>query len=270
MGAREILEEVSETAALDAQTLLAHIVGRPRAWLLAHPGDDLTDEQARALQAALERLQAGEPLPYILGHWEFYGLDFAVSPAVLIPRPETELLIERALIWLRMHPGQRQAVDVGCGSGCIAISLAVHIPDLHLTAVDISMSALHLAQANARRHAAAERIAWMQSDLLGALTGQFNLICANLPYIPESILPSLAVARYEPRLALDGGEDGLALIRCLLDQAAARLAPDGLALLEIEASQGEAVCALAQAAFPAAHVTVLPDLAGHMRLVVVE
>jgi release factor glutamine methyltransferase len=274
------LASTSETASLDVQVLVGHVLRQPRAWVLAHPEWTLQPEAAQALEAAIARLEGGEPLPYILGHWEFFGLDFLVSPAVLIPRPETELLVETAMGWLQgrtYQPGGRPvfAADVGTGSGCIAVSLAVHIASLRIVATDRSLPALSIARQNARRHAVIERIDFVQCDLLSAFPCSPNpvyidLICANLPYIPASSLPGLAVARREPLLALDGGVDGLESIRNLLHQAPARLAPGGLVLLEIEAGQGEAAYRLAGRAFPDAEVQLLPDLTGRDRVIRIE
>ncbi|MCI0520432.1 MAG: peptide chain release factor N(5)-glutamine methyltransferase, partial [Chloroflexi bacterium] len=200
---------------------MAHVTGRPRVWLHAHDALELSAAQSAALESAVQRLEGGEPLPYVLGHWEFYGMDFAVSPAVLIPRPETEILVEAALDWLRAHPQARCAADVGTGTGCIGISLAKHIPDLQLTAIDVSPLALRTARANAYTHGITRRAAFVQADLLApfAPLRPFDLICANLPYIASEFLSVLRVAHAEPRLALDGGRDGLALIRRLLQQA---------------------------------------------------
>lgn len=267
---RSRLERLSETAALDAQVLLAHILDKPRAWVLAHPEAALSPQQAEKLARALARLENGEPLPYVLGHWEFFGLDFLVTPAALIPRPETELLVERALEWLRQHPERRLAADVGAGTGCIAVALAVHIPDLRLLVCDRSLEALRVAQENVRRHGVQERAFCLQADLLPALGRKIDLICANLPYIPSTTLRSLSVARWEPTLALDGGPDGLSLIGRLLELAPLALAPGGLALLEIEAAQGAAALQLARTAFPDAHVELFPDLAGRDRLISVQ
>ena len=265
---------LSDTPALEAQVLLAQVLHKPRAWVLAHPEAELSPVQLEDIETSAARRESGEPLPYILGHWEFYALDFLVTPSVLIPRPETELLVARALDWLHRHPTCRRVADIGSGSGCIAITLAKHIPDLQVLATDLSPQALELAQQNAARHGVAERITFIQADLL-ALQGMiptqpFDLIAANLPYIPTATLLELPVARFEPRLALDGGEDGLDLIRRLLHQAPAYLSPDGCLLLEIEAGQGDVSRAMAQAAFPHARVTVQADLAGHDRLVTVE
>jgi len=247
--------------------LLAHVLERPRTWVLAHPEVILSPDQERHLEVCLTRLEQGEPLPYVLEHWEFYGLDFLVNPAVLIPRPETELLVEQALDWLRATPGRRLAADVGTGSGCIAVSLAVHLPDLRVIASDISREALETARLNATRQAVSGRLICVQSHLIPPTSRPFDLICANLPYIPTEELKGLKVARWEPWLALDGGLDGLNHIRPLIDIASRSLARGGLLLLEIESSQGAVACTLAKAAFPDAEIGVLPDLAGNDRLV---
>ena len=277
------LSRLSDTASLDAQVLLAHVVSKPRAWVLAHPEASLSHEQQDALEIALARLEAGEPLPYVLGRWEFYGLDFSIGhPSsvlkgalenkgpVLIPRPETELLVDRALTWLRAHPGRRAACDVGTGSGCIAVALAAHVYDLHVFATDLSRIALQAARENAQKHGVAHRVQFIQANLLPPADICFDLICANLPYIPTKTLLSLPVARYEPSLALDGGADGLALIGELLQAAPSYLSPGGILLLEIEASQGQSVQSMAEAAFPTACVAASHDLAGHDRLIEVQ
>ena len=269
------LATVSETPSLDAQVLLAHILELPRTSILAHPEITLTAKQSRALQNLRGRLEGGEPLPYVLGHWEFYGLDFNLSSDVLIPRPETELLVEQALSWLREHPGRRRAADIGTGTGCIAIALAANLPDLQVWATDISPQALKVAHSNVQKQDLSDRVYLLQSDLLDFRSATvspnpFDLIAANLPYIPTSRLQTLEVARREPRLALDGGADGMDLIRRLLMNAPMWLAPGGCCLLEIDASQGEAACELAQACFPSARVSVIPDLAGLDRLVVIS
>ena len=264
------LLQVSETPVLDAQVILAHILGKPRSWVLAHPEFSLTPEQAVELERALTRLEAGEPLPYVLGHWEFFGMDFSVSRQVLIPRPETELMVEQALTWLRRHPARRAVLDVGTGSGCIALSLAIKTPNLHVLANDISPGALEQAQSNLLRYALQGRVQFVLADLFPEVGGSFDLICANLPYIPSAELARLKVGRWEPQLALDGGPDGLRLVRRLLRQAPSHLAPGGLLLVEIEANQGQAVLDLARDAFPAAEIALLPDLAGKDRLLCIQ
>lgn len=272
------LAQISDTPRLDAQVLLAHILGKTRSWVFAHPEAVLTPVQYSQLESAASQLQAGRPLPYLLGRWEFYGLEFLVAPQVLIPRPETELLVEGALDWLNEHPGRRKAADIGTGSGCIAVSLAVNIPDLDLLATDLSQPALLIARTNAIRHQVTERIHFLQADLLNPSTESTNedeltvsffpldLLCANLPYIPTPTLHGLKVYDREPTLALDGGLDGLDFIHRLLAQAPGVMAADSLLLLEIEAGQGAEVRTLAENAFPQARVQVTRDLAGRDRL----
>lgn len=262
-------ETVTESS-LDLQALLAHVMGKPRAWILAHPEVELEPPQAMRLERLLERLKAGEPLPYLIEHWEFYGLDFEVTPAVLIPRPETEILVERGIIWLRCHPSVRLAADIGTGSGCIAVTLAKHIPELKIIAVDRSWEALQVARRNAQRHNVIRQIHFVLGDLLAAIRGPMNLACANLPYIPDGALANLAVSRYEPRIALDGGPDGLASIRALLDDAPRWLSPGGLLLLEMQFDQGEAIAHLAQSRFPEAQIKIINDLAGLPRVIAIE
>lgn len=255
-----------EDAALATQVLLAHALEKPRAWVLAHPETILSPRQQRLLTRLLGDLALGTPLPYLTGRQEFYGLAFEVSPVVLIPRPETELLVERALEWLGSHPGRRRAADVGTGSGCIAVSLASRVPDLCILAVDRSWDALQVARRNAALNEVTQQITFLQGDLLSAAAGPFNLVCANLPYIPSHTLPTLPVAEFEPHLALDGGPDGLDAIRALLADAPRWLAPGGLLLLEMQFDQDKAVTALAQACVPGAQITVHADLAGLPRL----
>jgi len=250
--------------------LLSHVLGRPRAWVLAHPEVDLSIEQMTSLQARLARLEKGEPLPYVLGRWEFYGLEFEVTPATLIPRPETELLVETALDWLRHRPDRRLAADVGTGTGCIAIALAVHLKELQVTATDISLPALHTARDNAEKHGVTAHIRFVLSDLFPPTAERYDLVCANLPYIPSQQLPQLEIYGKEPALALDGGLVGLDLIRRFLQFAPERVHPGSLLLLEIEASQGDRAQALARAAFPEAEVQVHPDLAGRDRLISIQ
>jgi release factor glutamine methyltransferase len=267
---KSLLSPWSETPSLDAQVLLADICSRNRAWILAHPEAQLTPAQQDALQTAESRLEAGVPLPYILGHWAFFGLDFSIDPQVLIPRPETELMVEQALDWLKVHPQRRLAVDAGTGSGCIAVSLAVHTPDLQVIATDISPTAIAVARINVERHHVASRVDLVQTDLLPANLTRCNLICANLPYIPTRALEDLAVFGREPTLALDGGTDGLGLIRRLLLLAAKKLSPGGLLLFEIEAAQGKTALNLAQVFFPKARIDLLSDFAGRDRLIRIE
>ena len=259
---------------MDSQVLLAFILDKPRAWILAHPETRLTPEQTCDLEAALARMEEGEPLPYVLGHWEFFGLDFYITPDVLIPRPETELLVERCLEWLGRHPTRRWIAELGTGSGCIPVSLAKHLSDLKILTSDISLPALKVAQHNINKHHLADRVYLTQSDLLRGISpapsNRFDLICANLPYIPEGTLKTLPVSHWEPHLALSGGEDGMYYISRFFKRASSLLAPAGCLFLEIEASMGNSISSLSLQCFPQASVTVLQDLAGKDRLVQIE
>jgi release factor glutamine methyltransferase len=266
------LMPVSDTPALDASVVLAHILGRPRTWVLAHPELELTPEQKAELKVKIGRLESGEPLPYILGRWEFFGMEFDLSPAVLIPRPETELLVEKAIAWVQSSHSRRKIADVGTGSGIIAISIAVHVPEAVVLATDISAEALGVARNNAVRFHVQDRIEFVHCDLLPARgdlqpADKLDLLCANLPYIPTSTLQGLPVYSREPGLALDGGADGLKLIRSLLDKAPAWMTPGGRVLLEIESTLGPQTVQLAQKQFPKADIRLHSDLAGHDRLV---
>jgi release factor glutamine methyltransferase len=253
-----------------ALILLAHVLQKPKTWVLAHPETHLNPDQKAHLERLVRRLRAGEPLPYLTGKQAFFGLDFAVSPAVLIPRPETELLVEQALSWLDAHPEAKTVLDVGTGSGCIAITLATRKPWLRITASDLSPEALEIARQNAETLQVKDQIIFEQSDLLPPGDQSFELVCANLPYIPSAKLEQVNTLGFEPTLALDGGEDGLSLIRRLLEQLPPRLNRPGLVLLETEATLGAQTLALAKKAFPQADLRLLQDLAGLDRLVRVE
>lgn len=274
--ARAQLDAAPGAEPLDAALLLAHVLDLPRAALLAHPETPLSAGQRARFAALVTRRAAGEPVAYLTGRHAFYDRDFLVTPDVLIPRPETEHLIEAALNWARERADRGaglRVVDVGTGSGAIAVTLAAHLPDASLHAIDCSPAALEVARRNADRAGVAGRIAFHQGDLLRPLLEageRMDLIAANLPYIPSADLDTLDVARYEPRLALDGGPDGLDAIRRLLEQATDALAASGLALLEIGAGQGARAAALAENAFPGAAIAVLADYAGHDRLLRVE
>ncbi len=264
------LASLTETPGLDAQVLLAFICKKDRSWILAHPEYNLNPEETLRLAEAMVQLSAGVPLPYVIGEWEFFGLPFKINPDVLIPRPETELLVETAIEWLNKHPERRRAAEAGTGSGCISVSLAFHVPDLNIIATDISREAATTARKNAGIHQVQSCLRVLENDLLEGLDGPFDLICANLPYIPRTTLRKLPIFEREPTLALDGGEDGLDIITALLKQINGKLAPNGLALLEIEAGQGEQAKSLAAKIMPDADISVLPDLAGHPRLLVIQ
>ncbi len=264
------LNLLSDTPALDAQVLLAHITQKDRAWILAYPELSLSPAQEDALEKALTQLRQNVPLPYVIGHWEFFGLDFILTPNVLIPRPETEELVEYALNWLREKDNQR-VLDVGTGSGCISIALARNVPDFNLVAVDRSSAALNIARQNATKHGVAEQIKFIESDLFSNVPlATFDLIIANLPYIPSETLRTLDVYTREPSLALDGGIDGLDLIRRLLADAPRYIAPKGLILLEIDSSHGQVALEIAKNTFLKANVKLLQDLSKRDRFIRIQ
>jgi len=264
------LKPITDTPQLEAQLLAAHVVKQSRSWLIAHPDLVLDADRESELKTLLSHRLQLVPLPYLLGTWSFYGLDFRVSPAVLIPRPETELLVSEAVNWLQHHPASKKVLDVGTGSGCIAVSLAKNIPSVSVLATDISLPALRIAMRNTCDHQLTSQICLIQVDLLSAVTGIFDVICANLPYIPSNTLALLPVRLFEPITALDGGGDGLDIIRRLLAQSITHISAQGLLLFEIEAGQGETVLPIAREFFPRSKCQVLPDLAGLPRLLRIE
>ncbi|MBN2045543.1 MAG: peptide chain release factor N(5)-glutamine methyltransferase [Anaerolineales bacterium] len=267
---RDQLQTITDTPGLDAQVLIAHIYQKDKSWVLAHPEYNLSADQSAQLNHSLDELLKGTPLPYILGYWEFFGHRFRVTPDVLIPRPETELLVETAYHWLKSHPERRWAAETGVGSGCISISLAIAVPDLRISATDISPMALDLAGENAQQYGVEQQISLLEDDLLAHQAGRFDLIIANLPYIPTASLHNLPVYQREPTLALDGGEDGLDLINRLLAQSVDKIEAGGLILLEIESGQGNSAPALAKRYYPQGCVQVKSDLSGLPRLLAVQ
>jgi len=266
------LASISDTPALDASVLIAHIINKPRTWVMAHPELTLSAEQQTKIEDSLQQLEKGEPFPYALGHWEFFGLELDITPDVLIPRPETELLVEKAIAWLQESKVRQTVADVGTGSGAIAVSIAINVPEVHILATDISYAALEVARKNARKFNASNRIDFVQCDILPPhpdplpTEQHFDLICANLPYIPTDTLHELPIYGREPTLALDGGADGLDLFRKLMKVAPKWLAPNSLILLEIEATQGIQALNLVCDMFSRAEIHLHQDLTGRDRL----
>jgi len=251
--------------------LLAHLLDGSRTTLIAHPETLLTTSQLANYQALVRQRASNHPLPYLTGRIEFYGLDFEVTPEVLIPRPETETLVDLALV------RQPEAiVDVGTGSGCVAVALAVNLPEATVCAIEISPAALAVARRNVERHGVTDRVRLMVGNVLNPRPSPFDklragpadLIVSNPPYVRTGDCASLptSVRNHEPRLALNGGPDGLAIVRQLLAQAPAVLRPGGGILIEIGADQGDAACRLAHTYFPEATARVHPDLAGRDRV----
>ncbi|MCA9927166.1 MAG: peptide chain release factor N(5)-glutamine methyltransferase [Anaerolineales bacterium] len=255
---------------LDTRLLLQHILQVNHAYLIAHGDAALTAVQTQQFQFAVTRAQQSEPIPYIIGTAPFFDMELHVTPAVLIPRPETELLVEHAVQWGKPK-GALRIVDVGTGSGCIPIALARQLPQAEITAVDISPAALTVAQQNAAAFAP-NRIHFYQGNLLVPIDHPIDLITANLPYIADSEWTMLddGVKLHEPSLALRGGKDGLDLIRELLQQATSKLSASGAIFLEIGWQQGQGVTNLAKTAFPKAQVDLIQDYANHDRLVIIK
>jgi len=268
--ARSNLAGVSDNPLLDAQVLLAHLFRKPRSWVRAHPDYELKIGETEKFTQDINLLATGYPLAYLLGQQEFFGLSISVTPDVLIPRPETELLVETALHWLEENPHKIQIADIGVGSGCISAALAAHRFDLQIVATDISYTALLLAKRNFHKLGLLNQINLVQCDLLSALAVQFDLICANLPYIPANTLNGLQVGKSEPWIALEGGVDGLKYVRSMIASSPDFLSPGGALLCEIEASQGRAVLEISRTTFNNAQIAVLPDLAGRDRLLLIQ
>jgi release factor glutamine methyltransferase len=268
--ARGLLEPVSDSPALDARVLLADTLDRSSNWLLAHDDDVVPAEAESAFQKRLRRCAAGEPLPYVLGWWEFYGRRFVVSASVLIPRPETELLVDLALAEIRRRRLPARLVDVGTGSGCVAVSLAAEAPQITVVAADVSRPALEIARTNARVHKVRAQLRLVQASLLEGMAGGWDILCANLPYVPTGRLPTLAVARHEPKVALDGGSRGTQLTAPVIRALDDLLAPGGLALLEIDPDQEGELMAVAQTSLRGATSELTFDLAGRPRVLQVR
>jgi release factor glutamine methyltransferase len=288
----------SETARLDAELLLGWAIGADRTSIVAHRDAPVGADALARFEAAVVRRAAGEPIAYIRGIKEFHGLAFAVDPRGLIPRPETEALVDAALAEVMARLAQRageagggpdgggdpiRVADVGTGSGAIAVALAVALRQRRVTmgrnvtiaATDVSPEALDLARENAVGHAAADGMRFIEADLLPPVLpdggAPFDVVLANVPYVRTDAIAGLPIAAsFEPRLALDGGPDGLDVVRALFERLPEALAADGVALLEIGADQGESGPAAVEAVLGGWRARVEPDLAGLPRILRVE
>lgn len=236
-------------AALDAEVLGRHILSWDRADLIVRGRDPEPPGFAAQLDALLARRAAHEPVAQIIGRREFWGLDFEVTRDVLIPRPETEIVVEEALAFAAVHPCHT-IVDVGTGSGCLAVAIAHALPSVLALAVDVSAAALEVARRNAARHAVEDRVTLLQADVLDGVKGRFDLIVSNPPYVPEADAAVMQedVVRYEPYTALFGGRSGFEVIERLLEQSADHLAPGGQLIVEFGFGQAEQIRALAEGA----------------------
>ena len=259
-----------DEATLESRVLHQTALGLSAAQLLARLDQPLGAEIQTTIQRMLDRRLTREPLAYIVGHREFYGLELRVDRRALIPRPETELLVEAAVaLTRRLNLARPTIADVGTGSGAIAVALARQILAARVIAIDRSVDAVALAAKNVRLHQLEGRVSLVVGDLLAPVRSRFDVIVANLPYVPDADLPSLEpeVRDFEPRLALAGGPDGLDLYRRLLDQARSRLRRPGALAFEIGAGQSEVARDLVVASLPNATVDVISDYAGIPRIV---
>ncbi len=254
-----------DDAALEAEILLRHTLGFNRARLFTEFERELSPGEAGIYQSLLLRRVSGEPTAYITAHREFYGLDFYVDKNVLIPRPETELLLEKTIEIAREYKSPAIA-DIGTGSGALAVCLAFNLPGARIHAVDISPKALAVAAKNAQKHGVAGRINFIESDLLKALPGYVDIIAANLPYVNTADCAGTP----EPLTALDGGADGTDIIRRLCVQAKDKLRAGGALLLEIGAGQDNILKEFLTDIFPAAQISIYNDLGGINRVLVVK
>ncbi len=266
VGSTQLRQAGVESAHLDAQLLLAHALGTSRTQLLARLSENAAEPTSEVYRDLLARRTLREPLAYITGMQEFWGRSYNVTPATLIPRPETETLVERAIELGRREA--RRIVDVGTGSGCIAVSVALDLPSAVVYATDISRDALEVARRNAWRHGVARRVVLLEGSLLQPVPAGVDLVLANLPYVPGGELGDLQpeVGGWEPRSALDGGEDGLDLVRCLLAQLPEKLQADGVCLLEIDPRQFPRLRVDAARILPGWRVQDLKDLFGRSRI----
>jgi release factor glutamine methyltransferase len=265
----------SDSPYLDARLLLEYVTQANHSQLIAHPEKELNHSERMAYQELLLRAAHHEPIPYLLGSAPFYGFDFIVSPAVLIPRPETELLLDTVVDWAWKIINEFDTfniVDVGTGSGCVAITLAGIFPNAHIEAIDISADSLAIAKVNSVKFRVNDRINFLHGDLLIPITFNPNLIVANLPYVADDEWSTLdqSVRLFEPEIALRGGSDGVDMIEDLLVQAKDRLTPGGGIFLEIGWQQGPMVLQIATSLFPRATIRVRADLSDQDRIVMIE
>ena len=286
-GVERLRASGSETARLDVELLLGHAIGADRTVVAAHPEASVSLDGAARFEADLARREAGEPVAYIRGFKEFYGIAFSVDPRALIPRPETERLVELAEreVIRRLTAGPRPArarpiriADVGTGCGAVAVALAVSlrrrriVEEIRVLGTDESADVIDLARENAVGHSVGDRVRFVEADLLPpVVVDPFELILANLPYVRSDVIPELPVAAsFEPVRALDGGPDGLTVIRRLLTRLPDALTRDGAALVEIGADQGAAIGTAVDDALPGWRTVVELDLAGHPRVARIE
>lgn len=276
MTLRDTIEQASQQIQrLDAEVLLLHVAGRDRAWLLAHPEAELSQGETRELMELVSRRAEHWPLQYLTGHQEFFGLDLQLSQDVLIPRPETELLVEAVLEWAESRAEVSHIVDVGTGSGAIGIALASRLTTARILAIDLSPKVQAVVESNAARAGVHDRVSFVESDLLSALAEdlrgglRFDVVVSNPPYVPAGDAPAMQpeVRDFEPHLALFAGEDGLAVYRKIIPQAWDALRSGGLLAMEFGFGQRDELAKLLQGW---ENVRFRDDYAGIPRIVMAE
>ena len=280
MNLREIFNSAGETlmrtgspdAQLEAEVLIRHVLRIDRATFFRDLEQPVTDCDRERLDDLVNRRLNREPLNYITGLREFYGLDFEVSDSVLIPRQETELLVDTVISLARSRPKcEMKICDIGTGSGAIAVSVAVNLPSAEVMAIDISQRALDIADSNRRMHGVYNRVSLRRGNLLEPVDWKPEIIVSNPPYIRRSDLSLLQPEiQYEPSVALDGGPDGLEVIRGLLRQSSDKVSSTGAILFEIDSSQKESARMLSREYFPNSEISVLDDLSGNSRAILIE
>lgn len=270
MTVREALSKADHHDRIGVEVLLARALKVSKEQLFAHPEKVLSDEENGEFFNDVERLRSGEPLAYVIGEKEFYGLVFEVNEHVLIPRPETELMVDKVKEFVGDKPAK--VLDVGTGSGAIAVAVAHSLPEVHVTATDVSGEALQVAQRNAQQHGVQDRIDFIESDLLEEVDGSFDVIVANLPYIGEERFRfvSKETEEFEPHVALFGGVDGLQLYRRLFEEMKEKSMKPGLLLGEFGFVQGEEMSALLSNFFDQYEWRIEKDYASIERIFVVS
>ena len=280
MNLREIFNSAGETlmrtgspdAQLEAEVLIRHVLRIDRATFFRDLEQPVTDCDWERLDDLVNRRLNREPLNYITGLREFYGLDFEVSDSVLIPRQETELLVDTVISLARSRPKcEMKICDIGTGSGAIAVSVAVNLPSAEVMAIDISQRALDIADSNRRMHGVYNRVSLRRGNLLEPVDWKPEIIVSNPPYIRRSDLSLLQPEiQYEPSVALDGGPDGLEVIRGLLRQSSDKVSSTGAILFEIDSSQKDSARMLSREYFPNSEISILDDLSGNSRAILIE
>lgn len=265
-----LLSNQNADANLDAQIILEKVLGKDRAFIYTHLDYELSNQQERKADHNILLRIRGIPLPYITGLWQFFGNRFYVSKHVLIPRQETEMLVESAIQWLENHPESKLIADIGTGTGCIVISLAKKFPKKKYYASDISSHVIALARKNIHHYDVKQIITLKKTFFLEGVSKKFDLICANLPYIPRSRLHCLRVSEFEPAVALDGGADGFRIIELLLQNSCRWLKPSGCLMCEIDDTHAHIALRTAQTCWPQKSIVIENDFSGKPRLLIIQ